>query len=188
MIALLLALAACGEATSSALAVMTPFEGEDVTCPVNLDGERIGESGDPFEAGEGAHTVTVGDLETTTEDGQPICTSSIYGKLVRPSTMIVIDEEKKGGTITARLNLFLDGTWTCQNSLGESVTDKVSFLGGQFLSMPGVMLDMPISGRTATYEDETVTIQGVLESEERATFDLENAGGDIWTMSCHKNP
>ena len=69
----------------------------------------------------------------------PLCESS-RGALIRPPMTIVLSEGE-AAQIEAPMNRYVSGLWTCRNDAGQSVTDVARYLGGQFLSMPGVMLD-----------------------------------------------
>ncbi|MCR4312216.1 MAG: hypothetical protein NUV56_02950 [Candidatus Uhrbacteria bacterium] len=175
-------LLACNAPVSTTIAITPTFMEQDVECGVRLNDDIITSTGKEVTTDPGTYIVTVGD-DNLSGDGVPLCTSG-NDSLVRPPLTVVLSEGEVA-EVSAPTNLYIDGTWTCQNELGEQVTEEVRYLGGQFLSMPGVMLDMMVEGRTVRYNDSALSISGMLRSNS-ADFDLMNAAEDHWSIACER--
>ncbi len=172
----------CNEAPGeTTIAVTSTFLGSEVKCGVHMNDSVVVTSGTKIAVDPDTYTVTIGNTEVT---GNVSVCESDQGALVRPPLTIVISEGEEA-VVEAAMNRYIDGTWTCSNEADETVTDVVRYLGGQFLSMPGVMLDMTVEGNRVTYKDDAITVTGTIE-EERASFDLGNSADQRWTIACAK--
>ncbi|KKW30780.1 MAG: hypothetical protein UY72_C0003G0009 [Candidatus Uhrbacteria bacterium GW2011_GWD2_52_7] len=173
----------CGQgANTTSITVMSTYLGNEVTCDILMNEEIKASSGTEVEAEADTYIVKVG--STPIAGDVPLCESS-RGALIRPPMTIVLSEGE-AAQIEAPMNRYVSGLWTCRNEAGQSVTDVARYLGGQFLSMPGVMLDMTVEGNNVTYEDDAVSVTGTID-EEYATFDLGNSANDSWRITCTHN-
>lgn len=172
---------ACAEGQNgTSLTVTSTYLDSEVACGVHMNNKITTTSGVLVKAEPDTYTVTIGD--TVIAGDVPLCESNLVGALVRPPMTIVLSENEEA-RIEAPMNRYIDGVWTCRNDAGQSVTDMARYLGGQFLSMPGVMLDMTVKDNNVTYEDDTLTVTGTIE-EEFASFDLVNSGNEEWRITC----
>jgi len=132
------------------------------------------------------YTVKAGSpADGTTSDGLPIIVGSDGWRWVSPSWNAPLkDGDKLEDPIDS--NAFADGSWTCEFNNGFPDTPgEVTYDDGEYLYLPGVGMDIVVSGMTLHREGDDFTQEGEFTSPTEIVVNSYGGMAGDYTANCY---
>jgi hypothetical protein len=175
------------------------FNSLQESCQTNLSGpgSYTALTDEEIEVKPGEYELTFGDpaLASSASDDLPLHVASNGWLAVSPRVPLTVDDGDTQRPAAPPMNLFIQGTWTCEDDTGFVDSGSVSYKNGYLLTLPSVGSELEVTGMAIDFEDAERGIEthGAFISD--SWLNLESTGSaagdftaDCWAGSVDQDP
>ncbi len=142
-----------------------------------------------------SYTLTFGDpaLASSATDNLPLHVSGNGWLAISPPVALSVSDEETKRPSAPPMNLFIEGTWTCEHDDGFVENGTVTYTQGYLLYLPGVGDDIEVSGMSLDVIGGNYEQHGAFISD--TWLYIESTGGmagdftaDCWLGNADQDP